>query len=168
MDELVLRVRTFVYSMICFQCLIQLTAGNPFHKYLKLFSQLIAISICCNIFFSFFGIVESGWEQADEIYERWQIQWSGEQELAGMDGYLQKNIMEKSMDEFKEQIDELLNLEGAGKYQLKWIEQDKGGKCNIVIQAVQGQEDENFVVAFKAAVCEKFSIQEDQVEVRMQ
>ena len=85
-----------------------------------------------------------------------------------MDGYLQKNIMEKSMDEFKEQIDELLNLEGAGRYQLKWIEQDEGGKWNIVIQAVQGQEDKNFVVEFKEAVCEKFSIQEDQVEVRMQ
>ena len=138
----------------------------------KSFSQIseAVFSIDCNINLLqyFLLIVENGWEHADEIYERWQIQWSGEQELAGMDGYLQKNIMEKSMDEFKEQIDELLNLEGAGRYQLKWIEQDKGGKWNIVIQAVQGQEDKNFVVEFKEAVCEKFSIQEDQVEVRMQ
>ena len=28
-----------------------------------------------SIVFSFFGIVEDGWEQADKVYEEWEEQW---------------------------------------------------------------------------------------------
>lgn len=89
MEEIALRVRAFVYTMICFQCLIQLTAGNSFYKYLKLFSQLLALCICCNIFFSFLGMVDDGWQQADQIYEQWEAQWSKEAnfEVEIMEGY---------------------------------------------------------------------------------
>ncbi len=81
MEELSLQVRSFVYTMICFQCLLQLSAGNSFHKYVKLISQLLALCICCNIAFSFFGIVEDGWKQADRIYQQWEAQWLEESEV---------------------------------------------------------------------------------------
>lgn len=168
MEELAFRVRTFVYTMICFQCLIQLTAGNPFHKYLKLFSQLLAISICCNIVFSFLGMVGSGWEQAEVICERWQAQWNEEQQIESMDGYLEKHIMEMSISEFETQIDELLKREGEEKYQLKEIERDEEGKWNIVIESEQGEGEGNFAVEFKEDICRRFSIQEEQVEVKVQ
>ena len=89
MEEIALRVRTFVYTMICFQCLIQLSAGNSFYKYLKLFSQLLALCICCNIFFSFLGMVDDGWQQADRIYEQWEAQWNEEADfnVETMEGY---------------------------------------------------------------------------------
>ena len=89
MEEIALRVRAFVYTMICFQCLIQLTAGNSFYKYLKLFAQLLALGICCNIVFSFLGMVDDGWQQADQIYEQWEAQWSKEAnfEVEIMEGY---------------------------------------------------------------------------------
>ncbi|MBQ3165466.1 MAG: hypothetical protein IJC02_13220 [Lachnospiraceae bacterium] len=75
MEELALKVRAFVYAMICFQCLIQLFVGSSFYKYLKFISRLLAVCICSSIVFSFFGIVEDGWEQADKVYEEWEEQW---------------------------------------------------------------------------------------------
>ncbi len=79
MEELALEVRAFVYAMICFQCLIQLFIGSSFYKYLKFISQLLALCICCNIVFSFMGVVEDGWGQADRVYEEWEKQWREEE-----------------------------------------------------------------------------------------
>lgn len=37
MENLAVEVRRLVYTVICFQCLIQLTEGSGYQKYLKLF-----------------------------------------------------------------------------------------------------------------------------------
>lgn len=166
MEELALRVRTFVYTMICFQCLIQLSVGNAFYKYLKLFSQLLAICICCNIFFSFLGIVDDGWEQADEIYEQWQKQWSNEEMFVDMNGYLENHIMDATASEFEAQIEELLKIEGEDRYVLREVTQ-KGDKWEIILEEKQQQERNDFVLEFKEAVCREFSLQEDQLEVKL-
>ena len=79
MEELALKVRAFVYAMICFQCLIQLFIGSSFYKYLKFISRLLAACICCSIVFSFLGIVEDGWGQANKVYEEWGLQWQIEE-----------------------------------------------------------------------------------------
>lgn len=166
MEELALSVRTFVYTMICFQCLIQLSVGNSFHKYLKLFSQLLALCICCNIFFSFFGIVEDGWEQADRIYGQWQKQWRGEEALVDMEGYLEKQITEDTEKEFEYQITVLLEEEGKGRYELaKLIRHDENWE--IILKAEQLQENDDFAEQFQEAVCKKFSFDEEQLEVRI-
>lgn len=68
-------VRKLVYTVICFQCLLQLTTGNAYQKYLKLFSYLLTLTICCNIIFSFVGKVESSIQQADVLYESWLEEW---------------------------------------------------------------------------------------------
>ena len=79
MEELALEVRAFVYAMICVQCLIQLFIGSSFYKYLKFISRLLAACICCSIVFSFLGIVEDGWGQANKVYEEWGLQWQIEE-----------------------------------------------------------------------------------------
>ncbi len=53
MEVLAAEVRRLVYTVICFQCLIQLTEGSAYQKYLKLFSYLLTMCICCNVVFTF-------------------------------------------------------------------------------------------------------------------
>lgn len=75
MDILAAQVRRLVYTVICFQCLIQLTEGSVYQKYLKLFSYLLTLCICCNVIFSFLGQVENSFSEADQLYSRWEKEW---------------------------------------------------------------------------------------------
>lgn len=75
MEQIAEEVRKLIYTVICFQCLLQLTTGNAYHKYLKLFSYLLTLSICCGIIFSFAGKVEESLDKADVLYENWLEEW---------------------------------------------------------------------------------------------
>lgn len=75
MEYLAMEVRRLMYTVICFQCLIQLTEGSSYQKYLKLFSYLLTMCICCNVVFSFVGQVENQFSEADQLYERWEKEW---------------------------------------------------------------------------------------------
>lgn len=75
MEYLAMEVRRLMYTVICFQCLIQLTDGSAYQKYLKLFSYLLTMCICCNVIFSFAGQVENQFSEADQLYERWEKEW---------------------------------------------------------------------------------------------
>lgn len=75
MESLAADVRRLVYTVICFQCLIQLTEGSVYQKYLKLFSYLLTMCICCNVIFSFAGQVENRFSEADALYSRWEKEW---------------------------------------------------------------------------------------------
>lgn len=75
MEYLAMEVRRLMYTVICFQCLIQLTEGSAYQKYLKLFSYLLTMCICCNVVFSFVGQVENQFSEADQLYERWEKEW---------------------------------------------------------------------------------------------
>lgn len=75
MEILAAEVRRLVYTVICFQCLIQLTEGSAYQKYLKLFSYLLTMCICCNVVFSFIGQVENSFSRADQLYSRWEKEW---------------------------------------------------------------------------------------------
>ena len=91
MDYLAAEVRRLVYTVICFQCLIQLTEGSAYQKYLKLFSYLLTMCICCNVAFSFLGQVENSFSEADALYSRWEEEWremiEAEQIYEGADYY---------------------------------------------------------------------------------
>lgn len=166
MEELMFRVRTFVYTMICFQCLLQLSIGNSFHRYLKLFSQLLALCICCNIFFSFLGIMDDGWEQADRIYEQWQKGWHEEELIIGKNEYLENQITKKSILVFEQQLAEFLQAEGMNNYELlelSWEDE----KWELVIKEKQSGENEDFGEELKQIVCQKFAINEKQLEVNV-
>ena len=75
MEYLAMEVRRLMYTVICFQCLIQLTEGSAYQKYLKLFYYLLTMCICCNVIFSFAGQVENQFSEADQLYERWEKEW---------------------------------------------------------------------------------------------
>lgn len=75
MEILAAEVRRLVYTVICFQCLLQLTEGSAYQKYLKLFSYLLTMCICCNVIFSFVGQVEDSFLEADKLYANWEKEW---------------------------------------------------------------------------------------------
>ncbi|MCI9401301.1 MAG: hypothetical protein HFJ07_16205 [Lachnospiraceae bacterium] len=76
MNQLAAEVRKLVYTVICFQCLLQLTAGSPYQKYLKLFSYLLTMCICCTVVFSAIGQVKGSLSQSDALYQEWEKSWS--------------------------------------------------------------------------------------------
>ena len=49
MEQLVTQMRVLIYTVICFQCLLQITQGSIYQKYLKLFMYLLTLCICCQI-----------------------------------------------------------------------------------------------------------------------
>lgn len=77
MEQLAAEIRRLVYTVICFQCLIQLMEGSAYRKYIKVFSYLITMYICCNVVFSFAGQLENSLYKADELYSDWESEWRG-------------------------------------------------------------------------------------------
>ena len=106
MEILAAEVRRLVYTVICFQCLIQLTEGSVYQKYLKLFSYLLTMCICCNVVFSFVGQVENSFSRADQLYSRWEKEWREMTERID-DGaaYYEQLWEEKIMGEAHEEYD---------------------------------------------------------------
>lgn len=75
MEQLAAEVRRLVYTMICFQCLLQLTSGSAYQKYLKLFSYLLTLCVCCSVIFSAIGQIENSMLEADVLYDQWIKEW---------------------------------------------------------------------------------------------
>lgn len=75
MDNLAAEARKLIYTIICFQCLLQLTEGSAYQKYLKLFSYLLTLCICCTIVFHYVGQVEESLVEADRLYTDWEKEW---------------------------------------------------------------------------------------------
>lgn len=75
MDALATEARKLIYTIICFQCLLQLTEGSSYQKYLKLFSYLLTLCICCTIVFNYIGQVEESLVEADRLYDDWEKEW---------------------------------------------------------------------------------------------
>lgn len=75
MDNLAAEARKLIYTIICFQCLLQLTEGSTYQKYLKLFSYLLTLCICCTIVFNYVGQVEESLVEADRLYADWEKEW---------------------------------------------------------------------------------------------
>lgn len=89
MSALAAEIRRLTYTVICFQCLLQLAEGSPYQKYLKLFSHLLTLCICCSIVFSLAGQVEDSFAQADEIYAEWEERW---REMTETDGIREGSV----------------------------------------------------------------------------
>lgn len=105
MEQLAGEVRTLVYVIICFQCLLQLTSGSAYQRYLKLFAYLLTLCVCCNVLMSVAGQIEEGWLQAEEFYEEWLEKWQSVQEiepgsLEEYDGLLEERIVKEAQEEF--------------------------------------------------------------------
>lgn len=100
METLTHEVRSLVYIMICFQCLLELVSGSTYQKYLKLLAYLIIIYICCNIFASFIGQLEYIWKQADKQYEEWENKTDGIADMEENGDYLERCIMDRIRQEY--------------------------------------------------------------------
>lgn len=108
MEVLAAEVRRLVYTVICFQCLIQLTEGSAYQKYLKLFSYLLTMCICCNVVFSFIGQVENSFSEADQLYSRWEKEWremTQTDEIYDATAYYEQLWEEKIIGEAQEEYD---------------------------------------------------------------
>lgn len=75
MDYLAAEIRRLVYTVICFQCLIQLMEGSAYRKYIRVFSYLVTMCVCCGVVFSFAGQLEDSLREADELYSEWESEW---------------------------------------------------------------------------------------------
>ena len=75
MEQLTMEIRKLVYTVICFQCLLQLTAGSVYHRYLKLFSHFLTLCMCCGIIYSFVGQLEDSMMSAQQVYEEFEREW---------------------------------------------------------------------------------------------
>lgn len=75
MNQLAAEIRRLVYMVICFQCIIQLMEGSAYRRYIKVFSYLITMYICCNVVLSFAGQLEDSLYEADELYSDWESEW---------------------------------------------------------------------------------------------
>lgn len=103
MELLATEVRRLVYTVICFRCLLQLTEGSDFQKYLRFFSYVLILCICCNVIFSFAGQVGKCMDETDQLYAEWEEKWKemtdGSQIQKGEEYYEQKLWGDKIMGE---------------------------------------------------------------------
>lgn len=68
-------MKKLVYTIICFKCILQITEGSPYQKYIKLFANLLILCICCTMLFSLVGQIEDSVADADQIYKGIEKQW---------------------------------------------------------------------------------------------
>lgn len=75
MSELTQGLRSFVYTVICMECLLQLTSGNAYHRYMKLFTYILIVCLSCRMIFSVVYQIEEKAQTMDQMYEEWLEQW---------------------------------------------------------------------------------------------
>ena len=108
MTELAVDMRRLVYTIVCFQCLLQLTAGSAYQRYLKLFSELLLICICCRVVFSFFGFIDENTSQTDRLYKEWSKEWemiSKEQKIYDSFYYIEDKIVNEAFGIYEREGD---------------------------------------------------------------
>lgn len=75
MSEFTQSLRSFVYTVICMECLLQLTKGNSYQRYMKLFVYLLVVCMSCNMIFALVNRIEEKALYMDQMYEEWLNQW---------------------------------------------------------------------------------------------
>lgn len=75
MSEFAQGLRSFVYTVICMECLLQLTSGNSYHRYMKLFTYVLIVCLSCHMIFSVVNQIEEKTQSMDKMYEEWLEQW---------------------------------------------------------------------------------------------
>ena len=103
MEQLAGQMRTLIYTMICFQCLLQITQGSSYQKYLKFISYLLTVCICCQIILTFSGRIKEEWFSADVISQQWSNAWNGDA--------LQQEQIEQYSRKLEEQIKDQVQQE---------------------------------------------------------
>lgn len=71
-------VRVLVYTIICLECLLQFVSGSSYQKYLKLFTGLLVVCLCCSVVFSVISSIQDYKVGMKSFEELWEEQWDAE------------------------------------------------------------------------------------------
>ena len=127
MEQLVTQMRVLIYTVICFQCLLQITQGSIYQKYLKLFMYLLTLCICCQILTNFVDKLRNDWVGVDYASTEWMQKWNEDstlpQEKIGQySKWLEDRIIEDAQEEYdrreqdnEQNLEEHTTISGGGE-----------------------------------------------------
>ena len=105
MEQLVTQMRVLIYTVICFQCLLQITQGSIYQKYLKLFMYLLTLCICCQILTNFVDKLRSDWLGVDYASTEWMQKWNEDstlpqEKIEQYSKWLEDRVIEDAQEEY--------------------------------------------------------------------
>ena len=127
MEQLVTQMRVLIYTVICFQCLLQITQGSIYQKYLKLFMYLLTLCICCQILTNFVDKLRNDWLGVDYASTEWMQKWNEDstlpqEEIEQYSKWLEDRIIEDAQEEYdrreqdnEQNLEEHTTISGGGE-----------------------------------------------------
>lgn len=127
MEQLATQMRVLIYTVICFQCLLQITQGSIYQKYLKLFMYLLTLCICCQILTNFVDKLRSDWLGVDYASTEWMQKWNEDstlpqEKIEQYSKWLEDRIIEDAQEEYdrreqdnEQNLEEHTTISGGGE-----------------------------------------------------
>ena len=127
MEQLVTQMRVLIYTVICFQCLLQITQGSIYQKYLKLFMYLLTLCICCQILTNFVDKLRNDWVGVDYASTEWMHKWNEDstlpqEKIEQYSKWLEDRIIEDAQEEYdrreqdnEQNLEEHTTISGGGE-----------------------------------------------------
>ena len=127
MEQLVTQIRVLIYTVICFQCLLQITQGSIYQKYLKLFMYLLTLCICCQILTNFVDKLRNDWVGVDYASTEWMQKWNEDstlpqEKIEQYSKWLEDRIIEDAQEEYdrreqdnEQNLEEHTTISGGGE-----------------------------------------------------
>lgn len=127
MEQLATQMRVLIYTVICFQCLLQITQGSIYQKYLKLFMYLLTLCICCQILTNFVDKLRNDWLGVDYVSTEWMQKWSEDstlpqEKIEQYSKWLEDRIIEDAQEEYdrreqdnEQNLEEHTTISGGGE-----------------------------------------------------
>lgn len=127
MEQLVTQMRVLIYTVICFKCLLQITQGSIYQKYLKLFMYLLTLCICCQILTNFVDKLRSDWLGVDYASTEWMQKWNEDstlpqEKIEQYSKWLEDRVIEDAQEEYdrreqdnEQNLEEHTTISGGGE-----------------------------------------------------
>lgn len=127
MEQLVTQMRVLIYTVICFQCLLQITQGSIYQKYLKLFMYLLTLCICCQILTNFVDKLRNDWVGVDYASTEWMQKWNEDstlpqEKIEQYSKWLEDQVIEDAQEEYdrreqdnEQNLEEHTTISGGGE-----------------------------------------------------
>lgn len=127
MEQLVTQMRVLIYTVICFQCFLQITQGSIYQKYLKLFMYLLTLCICCQILTNFVDKLRNDWVGVDYAGTEWMQKWNEDstlpqEKIEQYSKWLEDRIIEDAQEEYdrreqdnEQNLEEHTTISGGGE-----------------------------------------------------
>lgn len=127
MEQLVTQMRVLIYTVICFQCLLQIIQGSIYQKYLKLFMYLLTLCICCQILTNFVDKLRNDWVGVDYASTEWMQKWNEDstlpqEKIEQYSKWLEDRIIEDAQEEYdrreqdnEQNLEEHTTISGGGE-----------------------------------------------------